>query len=80
MSHAEIVEFIRKNSAVKTWPEIHKDLRDLGCLETAIREAVEEVFPGQEQPNPVARLRTAMIGAVIGLILWAVFAAIYRYH
>jgi hypothetical protein len=28
----------------------------------------------------VARIRAGMVGALIGIILWAVFAAIYRYH
>ncbi|MFA6003386.1 MAG: hypothetical protein WC881_04895 [Elusimicrobiota bacterium] len=80
MQHDEVVDFIRKNNGAKPWPAVHKDLIDLGCTEEDINEAMDEVFPGQEQPNPVARIRAGMVGALIGIILWAVFAAIYRYH
>ena len=78
--HDELVEFIRDNTSTVPWPQVEDVLRERGYDSKEIAEALDEVFPGQKGPRKKSGgLWAGMIGALVGIIVWCIFAILYRF-
>ncbi|MDD5629847.1 MAG: hypothetical protein PHU21_12330 [Elusimicrobia bacterium] len=76
---AELVEFIRDNTSTVPWPQVEQVLRERGFTSKEIAAALDEVFPGQKgRRDKPGGLWAGMVGAVIGIIVWCIFAILYR--
>jgi hypothetical protein len=77
--HDELVGFIRDNTGTVPWPQVEEVLRERGFDPKQIAEALDEVFPGQKgREKKSGRLWAGMVGAFVGIIVWVIFAILYR--
>ncbi|OGS41966.1 MAG: hypothetical protein A3J82_02250 [Elusimicrobia bacterium RIFOXYA2_FULL_69_6] len=76
--HQDLVEFIRENTSTVPWPQVEQVLRERGYTSREIAAGLDEVFPGQKGRKSKGGLWSGMIGAVIGVLVWLVFALLYR--
>jgi hypothetical protein len=76
--HDELVEFIRDNTGTVPWPQVEEVLRERGYDSKEIAAALDEVFPGQKGDKKKSGLWAGMVGALVGIIVWVIFAILYR--
>ena len=77
--HDDLVEFIRGNTNTVPWPQLEVVLRERGYSPKEIAEALDEVFPGQKgRQKKSGGLWAGTVGALVGIIVWVVFAILYR--
>ena len=76
--HAELVEFIRDNTSTVPWPQVEAVLHERGYSSKEIAAALDEVFPGQKGRQDTGRLWAGMVGALVGIAVWVIFAILYR--
>jgi hypothetical protein len=76
--HEELAEFIRDNTSTVPWPQLEEVLRERGYSSQEIAAALDEVFPGQKGRKKKNPLWGGMVGAFVGVVVWVVFAILYR--
>jgi hypothetical protein len=76
--HEELVEFIRDNTNTVPWPQVQDVLHERGYTSKEIAKALDEVFPGQKGAKKKSPLWGGMVGALVGIVVWVVFAILYR--
>ena len=73
----EIAALIREQSKAKPWPEVRETLLDQGASEEEIEAALEAAFPGKPR-RKVSSVKAGMVGAGVGVLLWAVLAFFFK--
>jgi hypothetical protein len=76
--HDELVDFIRDNTNTVPWPQVETILRERGYNSKEIAAGLDEVFPGQKGHKEKGGLWAGMIGAAVGIVVWLIFAILYR--
>ena len=77
--HADLVAFIRDNTSTVPWPQVEAVLRERGHTSKEIAAGLDEVFPGQKgRKDKSGGLWAGMVGALVGIVVWLIFAILYR--
>ena len=76
--HDELVTFIRENTSTVPWPQIQDVLFERGFTKAEIAAALDEVLPGQKGRKDSGGMWAGMVGAVVGVVIWLILAALYR--
>ena len=76
--HDELVDFIRDNTNTVPWPQVDQVLRERGFTSKEIAAGLDEVFPGQNGSREKGGLWAGMTGALVGIVVWIIFAILYR--
>ena len=76
--HADLVGFIRDNTNTVPWPQVEEVLRERGYTSKEIAAGLDEVFPGHKGRQEKGGLWAGMIGAFVGILVWLIFAILYR--
>ncbi len=79
LRHQDLVNFIRDNTSTVPWPQVEQVLRERGYTSQEISAGLDEVFPGQKGDKKHGSLWGGMVGALVGIAVWLIFAALYRY-
>jgi len=74
----DLVEFIRDNTSTVPWPQVEQVLRERGYTAKEIATGLDEVFPGQKGRKDKGGLWAGMVGALVGIVVWLIFAILYR--
>jgi hypothetical protein len=74
----EILEFIRANQATVPWPQIQLVLKEKGYSSDEISEAVDELFPGHTGKKKGSGIWPGLVGAAMGIVVWAILAILYH--
>ena len=74
----DILEFIRTNQSTVPWPQIQLVLKERGYTSAEVAEAVDELFPGQSGKKKRTGVWPGLIGAAVGILVWAALAILYH--
>jgi hypothetical protein len=76
--HHDLVEFIRDNTSTVPWPQVEQVLRERGYTSKEIAAGLDEVLTGQAGRKDKGGLWAGMTGALVGIVVWLIFAILYR--